>query len=92
MTSSEKRSNLVEILRAIGWVIFFFVGIRVVYVGALYLGMGQGTATFWLFGWLMLSGLLMPETTREEWPIGLVVCLLFFGVGVLVHVVGWSGN
>lgn len=108
MTSGEKRARRLEIVGGIFSVIFFFGGIRVVYVGALYLGMGEGTATLWFLGWFGLSGIvfnllrckspsvdLKSEAHSDERSILLystLIVLLFFGAGVLVHLVGWSGN
>lgn len=108
MTSKEKRARRLEIVGAIGYAIFFFGGVRVVYVGALYLGMGEGTATLWVLGWLGLSGIVLnllrlkllsvdlkSEAISDETSIllsSIVIVLLFFGAGVLVHLVGWSGD
>lgn len=108
MTSGEKRARRLEIVGGIGLAIFFFGGVRVVYVGALYLGMGEGTATLWFLGWFVLSGIvfnlrrcnspsddLKCEAHSDKRSILLyltLIVLLFFGAGVLVHLVGWSGN
>lgn len=108
MTSGEKRARRLEIVGGIGYAILFFGGVRVVYVGALYLGMGEGTATLWVLGWFGLSGIvfnllrsklpsvdLKDEAHSDERSIllySIVIVLLFFGAGVLVHLVGWSGN
>lgn len=108
MTSGEKRSRRLEIVGGIGYAIFFFGGIRVVYVGALYLGMGEGTATLWFLGWFVLSGIvfsllrckspsvdLKSEAHSDERSILLyltLIALLFFGAGFMVHLVGWSGD
>jgi hypothetical protein len=97
-----------EIVGGIGYAILFFGGVRVVYVGALYLGMGEGTATLWVLGWFVLSGIVLhllqyklpnidlkSEAHSDERSIllySIVIVLLFFGAGVLVHLVGWSGN
>ena len=108
MTSRENRAHRLEILGGICLAIFFFGGVRVVYVGALYLGMGEGTATLWFLGWFVLSGIvfnllrckspsvdLKSEAHSDERSILLyltLIALLFFGAGVMVHLVGWSGD
>ena len=101
MTSRENRAHRLEILGGICLAIFFFGGVRVVYVGALYLGMGEGTATLWFLGWFVLSGIVFnlvnqkSEANSDERSILLyliLIVLLFFGAGVVVHLIGWSGN
>lgn len=107
-TSGEKRDRRFEIVGGIGYAIFFFGGVRVAYVGALYLGMGEGTATLWFLGWFVLSGIVLHllqcklrsgdlkseahSDERSILPYLTLIVLLFFGAGVLVHLVGWSGN
>jgi hypothetical protein len=101
MTSRENRAHRLEILGGICLAIFFFGGVRVVYVGALYLGMGEGTATLWFLGWFVLSGIVFnlvnqkSDANSDERSILLyliLIVLLFFGAGVVVHLIGWSGN
>jgi hypothetical protein len=108
MDSGEKRARRLEIVGGTVYAIFFFGGIRAVYVGALYLGMGEGTATLWFLGWFVLSGIVLhllqfklpsvnlkSEAHSDERSILLyltLIALLFFCAGVLVHLVGWSGN
>ena len=108
MTSVEKRAYHWELVG--GWIFFimFFIGCRVVFVSAMFLGLGEGTATLWVLGWFGLSGIvfnllrsklpsvdLKDEAHSDERSIllySIVIVLLFFGAGVLVHLVGWSGN
>jgi hypothetical protein len=111
MTSGEKRARRLENVGGIVYVIFFLGGVRVVYVAALKLGMGEGTATLWFLGWFGLSGIVLSllenksrrlrsgdlksETHSDERSILLyttLIVLLFFVAGVLVHLLGWSGN
>jgi len=111
MTSGEKQARRLEIVGFIVYVTLFLGGVRVVYVAALHLGMGEGTATLWFLGWFGLSGIVLDllqnklrklrsgdlksETHSDERSILLyatLIVLLFFVAGVLVHLLGWSGN
>jgi hypothetical protein len=108
MTSGEKRARRLQMVGGITYAIFFFGGIRVVYLGALYLGLGEGTAILWFLGWIVLSGIVLHlmqsklpsvdrmseahSDVRSILPYLTLIVLLFFCAGVLVHLVGWSGN
>lgn len=89
VTKSEWSVSRKELAKAVGIFLFFKSGVIVVAIAALKLSAGKGTMALWFFGWLALSGTLLPEA-RGQRHYGVAAACAFFLLGWLVCALGWS--